>query len=298
MSCSSLTNQIVWRITKPMTEPSVGKLTQQVTRLLSTIENPHENALVLLAHVLGKPKTWLIAHPETYLTPDQSKQLQGLVDRLCKGEPLPYLTGHQEFFGLDFKVTPNVLIPRPETELLVELALEWLHAHPDAKHGLDVGTGSGCIPVSILKHYFHVNFTAVDVSESALAIAAQNATTHSVTDRVQFLQSNLLENVTGSFNLITANLPYIPTAKLADLKNLDYEPKLALDGGLDGLVFISRLLWQAQDHLTQPGLILLEIESSTGEEAMQLARSAYLSAHISIHQDLAGHDRVVAIEMD
>jgi len=281
-----------------MTELSIGKLIQQVSRQLSTIENPHENALVLLAHVLGKPKTWLIAHPETHLTPEQSKHLHGLVDRLCKGEPLPYLIGHQEFFGLDFKVTPNVLIPRSETELLVELALDWLQAHPNTKQGMDVGTGSGCIPVSILKNNSQINFTAVDDSESALAIAAQNATTHSVTDRLRFLQSDLLENVEGSFALITANLPYIPTAKLADLKNLAYEPKLALDGGSDGLVIISRLLWQAQDHLTQPGLILLEIESSTGEEAMQLARSAYLSAHISIHQDLAGHDRVIAIEMN
>ena len=298
MSYSSRMNPIVWRITKPMTEVSIGKLIQQVSRQLSTIENPHENALVLLAHVLDKPKTWLLAHPETYLTPEQSKHLRGLVDRLCKGEPLPYLTGQQEFFGLDFKVTANVLIPRPETELLVELALDWLQAHPDAKHGLDVGTGSGCIPVSILKNYSQINFTAVDDSESALAIAAQNATTHSVTDRLRFLQSDLLENVEGSFALITANLPYIPTAKLADLKNLAYEPKLALDGGSDGLVVISRLLRQAQDHLTQPALILLEIESGLGEETMHLARSAYPSASIFLHHDPAGLDRVIAIEMN
>ena len=292
------TSLIDWQITKPMTDLHTEELTKSTTRRLSKIDNPHETALILLAHVLQKPKTWLIAHPDAYLTPEQSNRLEGLVQRLCNGEPLPYLTGHQEFFGLDFYVTPDVLIPRPETELLVEQALEWLQSHPQASRGIDVGTGSGCIPISLLKNNLQILLTGADIEDCALAVASMNARAHHVEDRIHLIQSDLLENVQGKYDLMTANLPYIPTGKLSNLNHLAFEPKLALDGGKDGLVLINHLLDQAPTHLNRPGLILLEIESTLGKESLELAKSAFPAANTSLFQDLSWLDRIIAIEVN
>lgn len=280
-----------------MTEAASSVLSTLKKSALLATEHPHETALVLLSHVLGKPKTWVIAHNETYLSTEQSTELNLLFERLLRGEPLAYLTGKQAFFGLDFKVTPDVLIPRPETELLVDKALDWLASHPETQHGLDIGTGSGCIPISLLKHAADLQMTATDISAAALSLAAENAATHQVTDRIRFIQSDLLEQLEGRFDLITANLPYVPTEKLVDVNSLAYEPRLALDGGEDGLTLIRRLLNQAPNHLNQPGLILLEIESTLGAESHALALSAFPTAEVCLHQDLTGLDRLVSIQV-
>ncbi len=261
------------------------------------IEQPYQVALILLAHVLQKPKTWLLAHPETHLNPEQKAHLERLVRRLQEGEPLPYLTGKQAFFGLDFSVSPVVLIPRPETELLVEQALSWLEAHPDAKHVLDVGTGSGCIAIALATRKPWLTFTATDLSPEALKIAEQNAETLGAKDQITFEQADLLPAGNQSFNLICANLPYIPSTKLEEVNTLAFEPTLALDGGADGLSLIRRLLEQLPPRLNHPGLVLLETEATLGAETLALAKTAFPQADVRLLQDLAGLDRLVRIEV-
>jgi len=263
---------------------------------INCIEQPYQVALILLAHVLQKPKTWVLAHPETHLNPDQKAHLERLVRRLQAGEPLPYLTGKQAFFGLDFAVSPAVLIPRPETELLVEQALSWLDAHPEAKTVLDVGTGSGCIAITLATRKPWLRITASDLSPEALEIARQNAETLQVKDQIIFEQSDLLPPGDQSFELVCANLPYIPSAKLEQVNTLGFEPTLALDGGEDGLSLIRRLLEQLPPRLNRPGLVLLETEATLGAQTLALAKKAFPQADLRLLQDLAGLDRLVRVE--
>jgi len=263
---------------------------------INCIEQPYQVALILLAHVLQKPKTWVLAHPETHLNPDQKAHLERLVRRLQAGEPLPYLTGKQAFFGLDFAVSPAVLIPRPETELLVEQALRWLDAHPEAKTVLDVGTGSGCIAITLATRKPWLRITASDLSPEALEIARQNAETLQVKDQIIFEQSDLLPPGDQSFELVCANLPYIPSAKLEQVNTLGFEPTLALDGGEDGLSLIRRLLEQLPPRLNRPGLVLLETEATLGAQTLALAKKAFPQADLRLLQDLAGLDRLVRVE--
>ena len=263
---------------------------------INCIEQPYQIALILLAHVLQKPKTWVLAHPETHLNPDQKAHLERLVRRLQAGEPLPYLTGKQAFFGLDFAVSPAVLIPRPETELLVEGALSWLDAYPEAKSALDVGTGSGCIAITLATRKLWLTITATDLSPEALEIAKQNAETLQVKDQITFEHADLLPLGDQSFDLVCANLPYIPSAKLEQVNTLGFEPTLALDGGEDGLSLICRLLEQLPPRLNRPGLVLLETEATLGAQTLALAKKAFPQADLRLLQDLAGLDRLVRVE--
>jgi len=260
-------------------------------------ENPGLEAGLLLAHVLDRPKAWVLAHPEAEVTPAQQGQLSLLLDRLVHGEPLPYLTGRQEFFGLLFTVSPDVLIPRPETELLLERALEWLAAHPNQTRIADVGTGSGCIAISLASRLKGVTVDAVDRSFAALRIAAHNAAQHGVSRRVRPVQADLLSALHGPYDLICANLPYVPTTTLADLPVARYEPLQALDGGEDGLVYIRKLLDDSR-RVTRPGsIILLEIENRQAAAVTALVERAHPGARVRVRQDLAGHDRLVEIEI-
>jgi len=260
-------------------------------------EEPRLSAIILMARLLNQTKTWVLAYPEEVLSEKQYQAFFALVDRLAEGEPLPYITGKQSFYGLDFKVNPAVLIPRPETELLVDEALKWLQEQPDRKQILDVGTGSGCIAISLAKNSHNNLIKATDISKDALKVAADNAKTHGVENRISFVQANLLENIKGKVDLICANLPYIPTAALAELEVINWEPGLALDGGMDGLSLIGKLLEQSLHHLNIPGLILLEIDSTTGESALNLARHFYPNADIHLLKDLAGKNRLLRIEV-
>jgi release factor glutamine methyltransferase len=261
-------------------------------------DTPFLDSQVLLAHILGKPRAWVLAHPEAVLSPVQQQSLDQAVTRLEAGEPLPYVLGHWEFFGLDFQVTSDVLIPRPETETLVEQALDWLRSHPSARAAIDVGTGSGCIAVSLATQIPDLHLWATDLSSAALEIARQNAQKHGVTGRIDFVQADLLDllNVElSTYNLITANLPYIPTETLHELTVFQHEPTLALDGGPDGLSLVRRLLSQAPDHLASNGLLLLEIEYRQGPAALALAEAAFPQAKVDVLQDLSGHDRIIRI---
>ena len=269
-------------------------LTRQLAKLS---ESPNLDAQVLLAHILQQPRSWVLSHPETELSPPQTQALQNALTQLQQGSPLPYVIGHWEFFGLDFSVSPAVLIPRPETEELVEEALDWLRDKKDARV-MDMGTGSGCIPISLARNTPNLSLLAVDRSSAALDIARQNAAKHGVADRIEFIESNLFSNVETfeRYNVIIANLPYIPTETLKTLDVYTREPTLALDGGADGLDLIRRFLADADRFLAPNGMMLLEIDSSHGEKALETAKEYFPAAECELKQDLSGRDRFIRIQ--
>ena len=275
-------------------------LSDIINRLSSKSEKPALEASILLAHITGKPRTWVRAHPELTLTVEQHQHLEDSLARLERGESFPYVLGHWEFFGLDFEVTPDVLIPRPETELLVEKAIIWLNKHPDKRSIVDVGTGSGAIAISLAVNVTNAKLLATDISPKALEVAKRNARKHSVEDRTIFIECDLLPTSTTNrqpaFDILCANLPYIPTQILHTLSVYGREPTLALDGGMDGLDLIHKLMKIVTKSISNDRLLLFEIESSTGAQALTLANIMFPDARIQLHQDLAGHDRLLEIQ--
>ncbi|MEX2143150.1 MAG: peptide chain release factor N(5)-glutamine methyltransferase [Anaerolineales bacterium] len=266
-------------------------------RLAGRSENPSLDSEVLLAQVLGKERGWLLAHPEAEVDVAQAGAFEAGLARLEAGEPLPYILGEWEFFGLKLKVSPEVLIPRPETELLVETALAWLAAHLGRRLAADVGTGSGCIPVALATHAPNLDVVAGDLSPGALAVAKANVERYHLQARVQLVESDLLEKLTGPFDVISANLPYIPEARLPELAVSKWEPQLALGGGEDGLRFIEPFLQQAQTKTTPKALILAEIDASLEGAVVQLARGLWPDAQVAVRSDLAGLPRLLRVEL-
>ncbi len=273
-------------------------LSDITTRLTSISDTPALDASVVLAHILGKPRTWVLAHQDLELTPDQTQVLKEKVRRLESGEPLPYVLGHWEFFGMEFDLSPAVLIPRPETELLVEKAIAFLQASPIRHRIADIGTGSGIIAISIAVHIPDAVVLATDISADALSVAWNNAVKFHVQDRIEFVQCDLLPaQPLHQLDLLCANLPYIPTSTLQGLPVYGREPALALDGGADGLKLIGSLLSQAPAWIAHGGRVLLEIESTLGPQTIRLAQKRFPQADIQLHRDLAGHDRLVEISL-
>ena len=272
-----------------------------VTRLQLFGDTPQLDAQVLLAHVAQKPRSWVMAHLDHPFTPDQEIQLEESLKKLEGGEPLPYVLGKWGFFGLEFDITNDVLIPRPETELLVEKAISWLRGSPDRRTVADVGTGSGAIATSIALQMQDVRILATDISLDALRVAHRNAQKFNVRQRIDLLQCDLLPrhieplSTDRHFDLICANLPYIPTKTLHQLPIYGREPTLALDGGADGLEIYRRLFELAPDWLAPHGMLLLEIESTLGVQALSLAYDSFTDISIHMHQDLAGRDRLLEI---
>ena len=250
---------------------------------------------MLLGHVLGRTRTWVLAHPEAHLSSDQEHALRDALTRLEAGQPLAYVLGNWEFYGLVFFITPDTLIPRPETELLVEHALSWSRTRTKRLRMADIGTGSGCIAISLALTASNIHILGCDISLMALHVAKANANRHGVSGKVDFVQCDLLPPVKVQFDLICANLPYIPTETLHSLKVYQKEPALALDGGEDGLVQIRRLLNEAETALAPGGLLLLEIEASSGAAVHSLAREAFPKADVLVLPDLAGRDRLVSV---
>jgi release factor glutamine methyltransferase len=282
--------------------PNISSVLEQIVpRLFEVSDTPELDARVLLANILGKPRSLIEAYPETQLTRSQLAAVKKAVTRLEAGEPFPYVLGHWEFFGLDFELTPDVLIPRPETELLVERAIQWLNESPERRTVADVGTGSGCIAVAIAKNIPDIKIVATDVSALALEVAWRNVCNHSVVNHIALFECDLLPPHPDSlpsdlhFDLVCANLPYIPSQALRELPVYGREPTLALNGGVDGLAVLRRLLQIAPAWLAPGGMILLEIEASQGMPAVSLAYDAFDSAEIHLHKDLAGRDRLVEI---
>jgi len=264
-------------------------------RLINVSESASLDAQVLVAHVTGHSRSWVLAHTDEILDASTLADLDRVATRLANREPLPYLLGHWEFYSLDFIVTPAVLIPRPETEFLVEKGLDYLQGKSRPTRVLDVGVGSGCIAISLASHVPGLVIYAIDRSHSALEVAHQNALRNGVGDSIHFFQGDLLSGIAGSFDLICANLPYIPTSKLASLAVAAHEPRLALDGGTDGLMMIRRLIKDSPRLLAPNGLLLLEIEASQGPAVLELARKSFARALIQLERDLNGNDRLVSI---
>ncbi len=264
-------------------------------RLKPLSETPLLDAQVLCAFVLERPRAWILAHPEAAITPSQLKSLHEYLERLVSGEPLPYILGRWEFYGLDFKVTPDTLIPRPETELLVEHALLWLGNNPDLYMVADIGTGCGCIAVSLAVNKPGICLLGCDISFAALRIAKSNARCHCLNQTISFIQCDLIPPVEVKFDLICANLPYIPSSRLPSLKVTDWEPVISLNGGTDGLDQIRGLLAALQGRISNNGAVLLEVDISNAAQAANLARQIYPQANVQVVQDLSGRDRLLSV---
>jgi len=263
------------------------------------VDEARLDAELLLAHTLGLNRAAILARPDRPLTPKELTRFRDLVARRTAREPLPYITGHREFFGHDFVVDARVLIPRPETELLVEHALRIARPVPRPLEIADVGAGSGAIAVTLAVHLPHAIVYALDDSAGALAVTAENARRHNVAERVQCRQGDLLAPLPGPVKLIAANLPYVAAGEWAELQPElhDYEPYAALVGGPDGLDAIRRLLAAAGPYLHPGGALLLEIGASQGAAVTALARCHFPAADVQLHPDYAGLDRLVIVAL-
>lgn len=257
-------------------------------------ETPANISLVLLVNVLHRAKTWILTHGEYRLTQSENNTLQSKLEQLLQGVPLAYLLGEWEFYGRRFYVNPSVLIPRPETELLIEHAIRSIKDNIQPLI-LDVGCGSGIIAITLAAMVPQARIIASDLSRPALEVTRLNAARHEV--QILLLQADLLQPFHSKFDLICANLPYIPAGTLGQLEVVRWEPRLALDGGATGLEAIKRLLDQARSRLTSGGILLLEIEASLGQNAMNEAKTSFPTAEIQMVQDLAGKDRLVKIQL-
>jgi release factor glutamine methyltransferase len=257
----------------------------------------------LAAHVLGRDRSFILSHANDVVNQDQLKVFRQYIDLRAKGEPLQYITGIQEFFGLDFEVTSDVLIPRPETELLVETALK-LTAGSDAKPFIcDVGTGSGCIAITLLHELPEARAVAIDVSPEAISVAQRNAARHSVTDRIDFIVADCFVGLVqgnshrSRFDLIVSNPPYVSETALACLQRevRDFEPRRALAAGADGLSIIRRLLLEGGNFLKNGGYLLFEIGFDQGATVEQLIDPQHWSL-LDILKDLQGIPRTVVLQ--
>ena len=281
---------------------NVWEALQQGKHLLSQVSEERDiEAELLLRECLSLDRTRLYARLGEELSIEQEQAYRGLIVRRMMYEPTAYILGHKEFFGLDFEVTPAAIIPRPETELLVEIAIDFLRRHSDrAGQIVDVGTGSGVIAVSIAHAIPEARVVAVDVSADALDLARRNAELHRVQKRIRFVQGDMLAPLDGSaFRLIAANLPYVRTSDWEQLPReiREREPRAGLDGGPDGLQAIARLLEQAPKHLAPGGILLAEIADDQGWAAADLAREAFPDACIEVRRDLTGRDRVLTLQV-
>lgn len=255
------------------------------------VESPRLNAEHLLAHALGKKRRMdLYLEFDRPLGDADREPLRGLVKRRAEGVPLQHLLGTVEFHGREFLCDSRALIPRPETEQLVELVLKLA---PEAQSFLDVGTGSGVIALTLALERPNASISACDFSPQALELAAENRAGHGLDDRVRLLESDLLTMVDGAFDVIVANLPYIPSAEIAGLSSeVQYDPVSALDGGEDGLVLIDRLAEQAGRRITTAGLLALEIGHDQAPRVEEILRGRGFR-EIATHNDHQGVGRFV-----
>lgn len=269
-------------------------------------------AELLLMHALGRDRTWLYTHPEAFLETADADKYFALIARRVAGEPTQYITSGQEFWGLEFEVTPAVLIPRPETEHVMEVALarlgpRGLKIHMDT--GLpreklrvaDVGTGSGCLAISLAYELPHAEVFATDISAPALVVARRNATRHAVADRICFLQTDLLESLgqqTHSFDLIVSNPPYVASNEADQLQRevREHEPREALFGGPTGAEVYARLIEQAGTLLRSGGILVLELGYNSAEHVRAILTEEKGWTNLHFTNDLAGIPRVASAD--
>ena len=277
---------------------SIAEALAAARERLRDSESPRPDATVLLAATLGRDAAWLLAHDTDGLDAEGAERYRLLIERRAAGEPVAYLIGSAGFYGRTFAVTPDVLVPRPETEHLVALALSRLAACDDPVRICDAGTGSGILAITLALERPRASVTAIDVSPAALVVARRNATALGVADRIAFCAGDALHAVEAGavFDAIVANLPYVRTPDLAPWPDpTAFEPRLALDGGADGLDIYRRLLADAPGHLATRGTLLMEAGPDTAAELARLARRALARSIVTVHDDYAGRERIVEV---
>src|SRR5258708_908126 len=284
-------------------------LKQGIAQLRAANVSSHTlTAELLLLHATGRTRTSLYSHPEDQLTESESQNYFSMIERRTAGVPTQHLTGKQEFWGLEFEVTPDVLIPRPETEHVIEVALDRL-AGRELRAGrkqtltgeglqiADIGTGSGCIAIALAKELPGARIHATDISAATLAVARRNASRHNLSERVRFSECNLLDMVSTQFDLVACNPPYIGRREAASLMRevRDHEPEIALYGGEQGYEFYADIITQAAGHLKPSGILVLELGHNTLPHVPPLLDASNWT-NVAVTNDLAGIRRVIAGE--
>lgn len=263
-------------------------------------ENQIENAAlegeILLRHILAINRSQLYIDLDSDIKPADVKHLLKLVEKRTKGKPSAYITGHKEFYGLDFIVNLHVLIPRPETELLVEQAISLCREYRYSTIA-DIGTGCGAIAISLAVSIPDIKISAIDISNDALKVAKQNCENHGVIDKVTLLRGDLLQTLPESVDIIVANLPYVREKDMPDKGPLSFEPPLALNGGKKGLDKIKELCRQAVNKLNKKGSLLLEIGQRQSGDVMAILSKHFPSGLVEIKNDLAGIERVIILRL-
>ena len=266
------------------------------------VEDSDFEAEYLLRHALAWTRETLLLRPEHELSIEESCRYEAAVERRAAGEPSAYIIGRREFYGLDLRVDPRALIPRPETEMLVELTLAAAHAMSPGGNGLriaEVGVGCGAVSVALGVHLPGARIWGTDLSPDAVELAKENAAAHGVAGRVTMVESDLLDAVPGPFDIIVSNPPYVPTPEIEELAKeiREHEPRVALDGGPDGSSIIARLLQASKDKLRPGGAMFMEMGWNHGERAAAIARKLWPEAEVSVSQDLAGLDRALTVRV-
>ena len=258
------------------------------------IEDACLEAELLLRHTLNISQVQLYLDFDRELSPEDEESFQRLVSRRLKGEPSAYITGHREFYCLDYYVNPNVLIPRPESELLVDKAIE-ITQKAEISTVAEIGTGSGAIAISLALNLPETRIYATDISLSALEVASLNCQKHGVEDKICLLQGDILNPLPEPADLIVANLPHVKESELTESNTSNFEPSLALNGGNDGLEKICQLCRQANSKLNSPGYLLLEIGQGQVNQVASFLYRLFPSAGIEVIPDLGGIDRLLSI---
>ena len=263
---------------------------------VNNIEDAPLECELLLRHALRISRIQLYTELNHELDHKQEAIFWNLIKRRLCGEPTAYITGHREFYGLDFYVNPNVLIPRPESELLVEKAIKLAQNHPVSTLA-EIGTGCGAIAISLALNLPQAKIYATDISASALEVALFNCQKHRVVNRIRLLQGDMLDPLPEPVDLIVANLPYIKQLELRQMRSANFEPRLALNGGSDGLDKIRQLCCQVSGKLHPQGCLLLEIGQGQGRAVTTFLRRLLPSAKIEVTPDLGGIDRMVSLTL-
>lgn len=256
------------------------------------IEEANIIARVLLQFVLALNRTELLMNQEQEVEEKKRQEYEKVIQKIIEGIPMQYITHKQEFYGIPFYVDENVLIPQPDTEILVEEVVNL--AKNQQENILDIGTGSGAIGIALASNITSANITISDISKKALEIAKKNAIENKVIQKIKLVQSNLFENIEGTFSIIVSNPPYIETEIIKELpKQVQNEPILALDGGKDGLTFYRKLVEEAPNYLRQGGYLCMEIGYNQKEAVLELLQNSPRYQHTYSKKDLSGNDRII-----
>jgi release factor glutamine methyltransferase len=285
---------------------TIKRLLEWITQYLTerTVDSPRLSAELVLSHVLGKKRIELYTHFDSVVDKPILDRLHELVKRAGQHEPVAYLIGKTEFYSLEITVCPDCLIPRPETELLVQKAIDFLRSRQGPQRVCDLCTGSGCIAVALAANCKTANIIATDLCDKALAAAARNVERHGLVDRIKLLSGDLFNPIVpqldeGPFDLIVSNPPYVTAAEYdrLDCNVRDYEPRLALHAGDDGLAVIRRIVEQIDPFLKADGALMLEIGYQQAPAVLDLIRQTGRFSDVQVEKDFQGHDRVVVAKM-